>query len=113
MSFDVRLHYLPVHSTRTWSMDGPAWLDRAQVPESKPLIHEYHDNATWQRDRYMIVSAAELREWHRAAYPPGGDRTRVPAHTAKTIATFEDEMGRARDHDVYVMHWYEWESGMG
>ena len=112
MPFDVRLHYLPINSKRTWSMDGPSWLDRANVAESKPLIHEYWCDATYDRARYLITSAAELKQWHRQVYPPDSDRAQISDYAKKNVMTFEKEMGQAEDSDVYVMHWYEWEFGM-
>jgi hypothetical protein len=92
-------------------MEGPSWLDRAPLPVGKELVREICSDG--YRDRYLILSAKELQDWHAKNFSEikSASLAQDPLY-ARQLAEFEAHPGKARESDIYIAHWYEWESGL-
>ena len=110
MPFDLRLHYVPRGGGIGWEMEGPAWLSRAPLPFDKARIRELVDESHC-RDRYAPISAEELMAWHRQVWDDQ-PLDELSEHTRRAYDSFISHVGKAPPSTMYLLCWYEWESGM-
>lgn len=110
MPFDLRLHYVPRHGDTGWEMNGPGWLTLETLPFDKKYIRELLDQS-YGRDRYAPISAEELMAWHERVW---GDAPVEESgeYIRESYETFMTHVGRARPSEMYMLCWYEWESGL-
>ena len=110
MPFDLMIQYVP-RGDSAWEMEGPSWLDGATLPFDKSCIREIY--MPGYRDRYAPISAGELRAWHNAVWDQG--RMSVDKLTdfqKQQLDTFFAHVSKSDESSMYLLHWYEWESGL-
>ncbi len=110
MPFDLRLHYVPINGGAPWTMEGPGWLSNAPLPFDKACVRELVDNSLG-RDRYMPVSAEELLAWTGKVMVETPSEKRGEVYGSR-YDEFMGHVGKASASSMYLLHWYEWESGM-
>jgi hypothetical protein len=101
MPFDLFIRDIPNIGD---SFKIPAgWLEGAEFPFPKEAVREI--SSPGYRDRYAIISLGELRALPVVANA-SEDHEDGPGE-------FKRLMKKREDHTPLVLHWEEWESGMG
>ena len=109
MAYSLRTHHFLPYSDAYWFIEGPSWLDGlSRDPAIAPLIREIHDE-NHCCDRYALVSAEELYGWHKAAV--GTDLDQFSEATRAKIEAFERRLTSGSPAEIYILEWYQWESG--
>jgi hypothetical protein len=111
----LRISSLPKVHGDPWIVDSLNWLECAECPVPAETIRTLV--IAGYTDQFGIIDRGELIEWLDRARTASTTQLvyRLPDWQRNIARTFQDlteKLSRDSVGGAYLLHWYEWESGL-